>query len=488
MTTIRFKFFLVILLALFFIQASVPPRLQTEIDKLNADTVLLHGEWGFCVMTADSGKIIASNNPQLSLMPASTLKLLTTGAALGLLGPDFKYETKIEYDGTYDSLNGIIHGNVYITGCGDPTFNSDRFKQPDTLSVFASLPFRLTRKGIKKIEGNIIGDASCFSDNPIPDDWTWSDIGQYYGAGVCGLAYADNSVSLYFDSSNGDSCTLTKTDPVPPNVVYRSKVIADGKKDEALVYGAPFGNIYYIYGNIPAQRKDYEVKAADPDPAYQCAVDFFNNVSAIGIKISGKATTVRKMQIAGEKYSNKRKKLTSVKSHPLSEIVHETNLHSDNIYAEQLLCTLGMLKGDSGTTEAGIRIVKNYWQSLGVNLDGLYLKDGCGLSRSDLVTTTIEASVLQKIYNQKWYSVFDASLPVAGQSGSMASLGKGTLAENNMHAKTGYINHARGYAGYVKTKSGKLLCFSLLANNYTCSPTEMKKRLEKVLVAMAELD
>ncbi len=246
----------VFFLALFFIQASVPPRLQTEIDKLNTDEVLQHGEWGFCVMTADSGKIIAANNPDLSLMPASTLKILTTGAAIGLLGENFTYETKIEYDGIYDSINGIIHGNIYIKGCGDPTFNSARFNRDDTISLFQSLPFRLTKKGIKKIDGNIIGDASCFSDNPIPDDWSWSDIGQYYGAGTCGLAYADNAVSLYFDSTHGDSCTLTKTNPVPVDVIYRTNVIADGKKDEAIVYGAPFGNIYYVNGNIPAQKKD----------------------------------------------------------------------------------------------------------------------------------------------------------------------------------------------------------------------------------------
>jgi D-alanyl-D-alanine carboxypeptidase/D-alanyl-D-alanine-endopeptidase (penicillin-binding protein 4) len=146
-----------------------------------------------------------------------------------------------------------------------------------------------------------------------------------------------------------------------------------------------------------------------------------------------------------------------------------------------------MLKGEGGTEEAGIEVVKNYWKSLGVNLDGLNMTDGCGLSRSNGITTLIQATVLQKISKQKWYPDFLKSLPVAGKSGSMTSLCKGTLAEDNLQAKTGYINRARGYAGYVKTKSGKLLCFSLLANNYTCTPTEMKKKLERILVAMAEI-
>lgn len=487
MRSIRNRIFVFLLAAAFCLSGISPVGLQNEIDRLNADTVLAHGDWGFCVMTVDSGKLIASHNMQQSLIPASTLKTLTTGAALGLLGPDYKYETKIEYDGVYDSLNGIIKGNVYIHGSGDPSFNSARFPTPgDTIPLFQSLPYRLSFKGIKKIEGNIIGDASCFSDNPIPDGWTWSDIGQYYGAGACGLTYRDNSVSLFFDSSK-DSCVLTKTDPVIRNIFYYSHVMADGKKDEALVYGGPFGSTYYVQGSIPPGKKDFEVKASHPDPAYQCAKDFYELCGKI-ISISGRPTTVRKMQFTNEKVAVKRKTLSVVYSPPLSDIVKETNLHSDNLYAEQLLRTLGMLKGKGGTTEDGVEVVRNYWRSLGINIDGLYMTDGSGLSRSNGITTLIQASILQKAAQQKWFPDFLLSLPVAGRSGSMSSLCKGTLAENNLQAKTGYINRARGYAGYVKTKSGKLLCFSVLANNYTCSATEMKKRLERILVAMGNLE
>lgn len=487
MSSIRARFFFFVLLAGFFLSGISPVGIQKEIDKLNADTVLAHGDWGFCVMTADSGKLVVTHNMQKTLIPASTLKTLTTGAALALLGPDFKYETKIEYDGVYDSINGIIKGNVYIHGAGDPSFNSAVFNKGDTISLAQSLPLRLSLKGIKKIEGNIIGDASCFSDNPVPDGWTWSDIGQYYGTGTSGLAYSDNSVSLYFDSTHGDSCTLAKTSPVLENVIYRSDVTADGKKDEALVYGAPYGDLFYIHGSIPAGRKNFEVKAAHPDPAYQCAKEFYEGLKRT-ISVSGKPTTVRRMKIANEKIETKRKTLSIVYSPPLKALVEETNLHSNNLYAEQLLLTLGMLKGKGGTTEDGIEVVKNYWKSLGINIDGLYMTDGSGLSRSNGITTLIQTLILQKASKQKWYPHFIKSLPIAGRSGSMSSLCKGTLAENNLQAKTGYINRARGYAGYVKTKSGKLLCFSLLANNYTCTATEMKKRLERILVAMGNLD
>ncbi len=489
MRSIRARIFLFCVpLTVFFISGISPTNLEKEIAVLNADTVLAHGNWGFLVMTADSGKWIASHNMQQTLIPASTLKILTTGAALGLLGPDFKYETRIEYDGTYNSVSGSITGNVYLKGSGDPTLNSELFPNSgDSISLFQSLPFRLTAMGIRKIDGNIIGDASCFDENPIPDGWTWSDIGQYYGAGTCGLAYSDNSISLFFDSSKGDSCILTSTKPVLDNVNYRSDVTTKGKKDEALVYGAPFGNIFYVHGTIPAGKKEFEVRASNPDPAYQCAKDFYE-LCLPKISISGKPTTVRRMKVANENIITKRKTLSIIYSLPLSQIVEQTNIHSDNTYAEQLLKTLGMLKGKGGTTEDGIEVVKNYWKSLGVNLDGLNMTDGSGLSRSNGITTLIQCSILQKIALQKWYPSFLNSLPVAGKSGSMTNLCKGTFAEGNMHAKTGYINRARGYAGFVKSKSGKLLCFSLLANNYSCTPAEMKKRLEKILIAIGNLE
>lgn len=465
--------------------ANVPSKLQIEINQLNADDALVHGSWGLCVMDLDSGNLIASNFPDKSMMPASTMKILTTGAAMGLLGKDYRYTTFIEYDGVYDSINGIIHGNLFIRGTGDPSLCSSHFPI-DSVNGFAGLPKRLKKMGIKIIEGNIYGDQTFFSDNPLPDGWTWGDLGQYYGAGTSGLDYRDNKVTLYFNSMKGDSGRLEKVSPQPKGVRFTSYVTADGKKDEAYVYGAPGADAFMIYGSIPPGKKNYEVDASNPDPAMTCAEDVFNGLLKQGVIVGGTARRwTRNDQRNAKPFI--RKPLTQYVSLPLSDIIEVTNKHSDNVYAEQLLRTLGALKGEDGTTEAGTVVVRDYWKSQGVDVDGMYLVDGSGLSRADLVTTRQQCTILYKISKMPWYTEFNSSLPVAGKEGSMSSLCKGTCAENNMRAKTGYINHARGYAGYVKTQSGKMVCFSLLANNYTCSPTDMKKKLEKILVAIAEM-
>lgn len=480
------KLLLGCVIAAAFFQATAPARLQTEIDRLNADDDLKHGVWSLCVLAIDSGNMLAANNPDISVMPASTQKTITTGAALGLLGPDFRYETKIEYDGTFDASTGTIKGNLYIRGCGDPTLGSNYFRK-DSVSSFDSIPYWLKQKGVKYITGNVIGDETCFEWNPVPDGWQWGDLGQYYGASTSGLAYRDNRVTLFFNSTKPDSVTLDRVVPYPAGMTYQSAVKADGKKDEAIVYSMPFGNFCRIEGSIPPQKKDYEVEASNPDPAFQCASDCWNALVKNNIGVGKDAVTLRKLQQTAKWKPSKTTALFSIFSPKLSDIVKQTNIHSDNTYAEQLLRTLGLLKGKSGSTDDGIEVVTNYWKSQGVNLDGLHMTDGSGLSRSNLVTTFIEASILQKITKMPWRDAFEKSLPVAGKNGSMASLCKGTAAENNLHAKTGYINRVRSYAGYVKTKSGKQLCFSLIANNYTCGPGEMKKKLEKIMIALAEL-
>jgi D-alanyl-D-alanine carboxypeptidase/D-alanyl-D-alanine-endopeptidase (penicillin-binding protein 4) len=131
-------------------------------------------------------------------------------------------------------------------------------------------------------------------------------------------------------------------------------------------------------------------------------------------------------------------------------------------------------------------LVTAYWKDRGVDVSGFSMADGCGLSRANIITTKTETQILCKMIKDKNFDVFYKSLPIAGKSGSLGSLCEGTFAENNLRAKSGYIHMVRSYAGYVKNRKGDLLCFSVIANNYECSATEMKKKLERLLIAIAE--
>jgi len=474
----------------FFICAQAPSQLTTEIEKLKSDKALQHATWSVCVMSVNKDVILAEYNSQTSLVPASTLKLMTTGAALSMLGSDFTFKTKIQYDGTFDSVSGVLRGNLYITGGGDPTIDSKYFKDKnDTTSATDKWALLLKKKGLKIVEGAVIADATIFEDNIIPPQWIWADMGNYFGAGACGLSYHDNSYSVFFNSGNaGSNTTIGKTEPVIEGLQLINKVTAAGKIDSAFIYGSLYTYYRTIEGTIPANKTNYIVEGSIPDPALFCAQAFEKSLKGIGVKIQQKATTVRCLKEEGKYVLLAKDTLHTHYSPTLEKIVYWTNTKSINLYAEHLLKYIAYAKTGYGKEEKGIEAVVEFWKDRGVDVGGLIMNDGCGLSRANVITTKTQVQALRKMYLDKNSKAFFNSLPVAGKGGSLGNLCEGTIAENNLCAKSGYITGARGYAGYVKNKKGEMLCFSVLANNYECTPTEMKKKLEKILVAIAELE
>lgn len=481
-------------LILLFIATIIPLFIYTQtsvdavLDTYKKDKDLQHASYSFCIIEASTGKTIKEYNSELALIPASTMKIMTTSAVLGILGKNFAYKTNFYTFQKTDSITGLNTTNLLIKGSGDPSFNSSYFYASDSV-FFNPILQKLKSKGIKKINGSIIADASYF-DNTIPGSWIWGDIGNYFGAGANGLSYHDNKFLLFYNSGAVNS--IANLESVSPSyfskkMTIQSTVISKGTEDDAFVFGDPNGYSRKVTGTIPPNKKHYEVEAEMPEPAL-----YFINELQTELKKNNLVTNDAKliMNETTDKYDIKSVQLIYTHLSPsLEKIVYYTNTKSNNHYAESLLKTIGAFKsGKQGATENGIDAVKNYWESKGVDVSGLHMADGSGLSRANTITTKIQATVLSKIYRDTvMYNSFNICLPVAGKNGSMTNLCKGSFAENNMRAKTGYINRARGYCGYVKTKAGKELAFSVLFNNYDCTPKEMKLKIEKFLVALVEL-
>jgi D-alanyl-D-alanine carboxypeptidase/D-alanyl-D-alanine-endopeptidase (penicillin-binding protein 4) len=216
-----------------------------------------------------------------------------------------------------------------------------------------------------------------------------------------------------------------------------------------------------------------------PDPALLCAEHLYLALSKLGIKCD-KKKVISRYEVAST--PEKLTELTRSISPPLPNLIYHTNQTSSNLYCESLLFTLGDFD-----YKKGMQKLRAYWQSQGIDSTTYQLEDASGLSRGNTVSAQILTQALLKIYQSKSYESFNQSLPVAGKDGSMASMGKKTFIENNLRAKTGYVRRARSYAGYVKTRSGKTLAFSILVNHYDCSAKEARKRMEKFLVGLAEL-
>ncbi|HRF99793.1 MAG TPA: D-alanyl-D-alanine carboxypeptidase/D-alanyl-D-alanine-endopeptidase [Bacteroidia bacterium] len=476
----------IFLLVQYFVNAQI--GIDAVLDSYKKDKDLQHATYSFCVLDATSGKTIKEYNSELALIPASTMKIVTTSAALGILGKDYTYKTNFYTFTKTDSATGQNLNHLLVKGSGDPSFNSSYFYNNDS-SFLNPIIQKLKTKGIKKINGSLIADGSYF-DNAIPSTWIWGDIGNYFGAGANGLSYHDNKFSIFYNS--GGPNTIAEIESIAPEyfskkISVQSNVISQGTEDDAFVFGDPNGYSRTVRGTIPPNKKHYEVEAEMPEPAL-----YFINQLQSELQKNNLSNSDTKLILSesSNSYNIKPEQLVYTHTSPkLEKIVYYTNIKSNNHYAESLLNTIGAVKsGKKGTTSNGINAVENYWKDRGIDISGLHMVDGSGLSRANTITTKTQATILSKIYRDSlMYPAFNASLPIAGKNGSMVSLCKGTFAEGNMRAKTGYINRARGYCGYVKTKSGKELAFSVLFNNYDCSPKEMKLKIEKLLIAMVDL-
>lgn len=445
------------------------------------DPLFKNASYGVSVLNAKTSEILYEYNSRQSLVPASTLKLVTTAAAIQLLGPGYKFETKLCYSGIFDKSSGVLQGDLIILGGGDPSLQSENFLK-EGVSVTDNWAKALKELGLKEITGKIIGDAGYFSRS-IPNNWIWEDICNYYGAAPCALSYRDNKFTVFYESKEeGSLANIKSFSPQYLSSTYNitSSVIAKGTGDEAYGYGDPFSFSREIKGAVPANRNNYEVELTLPDPALLCAEDLYLSLKKIGIQCKeGSACS----DYSGKNSGNAKQVLYTHSSPSLEKIVYFTNQRSNNLYCESLLRAIG-----KGKAEKGLSLVKKHWTDRGLDTTELYMEDASGLSRINTVSTHFESQLLSKVFRDSLvYRIINNSLPVSGKQGSMSSIGKGSFIENNLRAKTGYITRVRAYSGFVKSKSGKDLAFSVIINNYNGSAREAKLRLEKFLIALGEL-
>ncbi len=453
-------------------------QMNKVLEDWKKDMDLASAGLGFCVLDAKTKAVVLEQNSQLALVPASTLKVLTTYAALSKLGQHYRFETRLFYTGTLDAATGVLDGDLLILGGGDPSLQSEVYNKDNTLVTdkWAKL---IKEKGIKEIKGKVIGDASYFDRN-VPGEWIWADISNYYGATPNGLSFMDNKFKIVFQTGVKDSeAKLISYSPKysSKNIELSSNVLADGTSDQAIVYGDPQAFSKQVSGTLPPNKKHYEIEAALPDPALLCAESLCKSLASLGVKCKVEQAVSRYTYVeTGEN----RQFLFSHFSPDLDNLVIQTNLKSNNLFCESLLRALG--KGDA---KKGLEAVTEYWSQRGLDLSSLNMKDGSGLARANTCSSALLANALVKIHNDtENYKLFLSSFPIAGKSGSMSNIGKGKWIENNLRAKTGYMERVRAYTGYVKTKSGKDLCFAILVNNYTCSPSAMKEKIERFFLAL----
>lgn len=461
---------------------------QPALQQFINNPALKHASVGVSVKDLSTGKTIVSYNEDKSLTTASIMKLVTTATALELLGPDFRYETTLALDAQDVS-------KLLVIGSGDPTLGTSVFEEnPYSFLDDWSQKLQTPLSGKNNLELYVVDNL--FGYNGVSDEWTWIDMGNYYAAGAYGVSVFDNTYRLFFDTTNRDnSPTILRTEPEVKGLSFTNylKLNTTGR-DNGYIYGVPFSYERILRGNIPAGKTDFSIKGDIPDPGLMLGEMLAAQLNKNGIRVA-EVETAQQDYISNVNSVSKSKGkgyrvgqvLHVHQSCPLSDILREVNVQSNNHYAEHLIRTIGRNQNPdiySDALDEGVKYINKHWTEQNVSTSSLFLHDGCGLAPQDAASPALFSDLLLYMYNQSSYSKeFYASLPTAGRDGTLKGFMKNTKYEGKIHAKSGSIGGVQCFAGYL-IDGNKRYAFTIMVNKFTGSRSDVRKGIETFISSL----
>jgi serine-type D-Ala-D-Ala carboxypeptidase/endopeptidase (penicillin-binding protein 4) len=448
------------------------------------------GEWGLAILDAETGDTLYQQNADRYFVPASNMKLFTTALALAKLGPEYRFHTTLETNGTIS--NGILTGSLTLVGRGDPNLSNRKF--PYELKeefdgppekVLAELGDGLAAKGVKEIAGDVVGDDSYFPRERYPSGWEIDDMVWEYGAAISSIVVDDNTVTLTLTPGEQPGSPVQATEsPATADFLIENDVItsaADVKSDLTLTR-EPGSSLAVVKGTMPAKSAPRKLVLAVEEPAQHAATVLKRLLEARGIRVDGVARARHEMAKTQEDPTV----LAEHVSVPLGDAIKLINKISQNLHTEMLLRTVARQGGMWATPDDLIKVPQDFYASVGVSPDDVIQTDASGLSRHDLVTPRAIVTLLSFAQKQPWFETYYNSLPVAGVDGTLEDRMKNTPAAGRIHAKTGSVEHVRTLSGFAETPGGRPLIFSFLSNNQGGKNHEALDALTGLCVAMLE--
>ena len=443
---------------------NISQKLEIAINKLQADSQFKHGTISLFVVESKTGKIIFDRNSQTGLAPASCQKVITAATAFELLGKNYTYKTKLGYDGKIN--DEILNGNIYITGSGDPTLGSWRYSSAKENNIVANFKKAIKEKGIQKLSGIVYGDDRLWGTQTTPDGWIWQDIGNYYGAGASALNWRENQYDLILRSGKniGDSVKIVSTKPKFLPFVHLINEVTSAEKgsgDNTYIYLPANAEIGFVRGTIPLCEDSFVVSGSMPDGAKILAATLYHDLAPDKIYPDNNITYLK----GKSKWGKPDSIFYTYTSLPLDSIMYWFLKKSVNLYGESLIKTIAYEKTKIGSSDAGVKVVRDFWSKKGIERSSLKIIDGSGLSPANRVTTNALVTVMQYAKDQSWFSSFFFDLPEI----------------NSIKMKDGYINGVRSYTGYIKSTDGTEYTFSFIINNFEGSALPVREKMWKVL-------
>lgn len=442
-------------------------RLDAAIKKLQADEQFKHAIISMYVIDSKTGKPVFSHNSQLGLAPASCQKVVTSVAALELLGKDYRYKTEFGYDGIIEDT--VLKGNILIKASGDPTLGSWRWNSTSEETIQQKITAVLKAKSVKVIGGDLVVDESKWETQATPRGWTWDDMGNYYGAGARALNWRENQYDMILKpgKKEGDSVAVVET--VPELMVMQTvNELTTGKAgsgDNSIIYLPENGIVAYLRGTVPAGRETFTISGSIPKPlqvAKYRLLNYLYNNGIVPLNWMNPGSSLFDKKQPAPVFSNL---MLTHYSPPLDSINYWFLQKSVNLFGEAFVKTIAYQKTGFGATDTGINIIKNFWQERGIEKSALNIIDGSGLSPANRVTADALVTVMQYAKKQAWYLSFYNALPE----------------QNGIKMKSGYIGGVRSYTGYVRSKKGAEYTFSFIINSFDGSAGTVREKMWKLL-------
>ncbi len=417
--------------------------LTADLDAILADPGLKGADVGITVRDADTGEVVYTRSGSKRSQVASNLKVLTTTAALDLLGPDFRWKTELRSAGTRSG--GTLSGDLVLRGTGDPTMSAARYQ---------ALADALKNSGVTQVTGSLVLDDSAFDAQPYGSGWAWDDEPYSYSAETSALTLSPDArfsagtvvVRVKPGAATGAPVQVSVE---PANDVVQIQSTATTNGDAGITVEREHGtNVIKVSGSTWVETT---ALSTVKDPTALVSSVFRKALERNGIQVMGGVKRAKAAQGAAV--------LASDESMTLAQLANPLMKNSNNMLAEVLVKSAG------GSFTNGVNQLSRKWAGLGIDPNWVEVFDGSGMSRLNQMSPDDLTSILIKAKTKPWFGTWQATLPVAGRDGTLASRMKGTRAEGNVRAKTGSLSGVSALSGYVTTQNGRQLVFSIVQNN-----------------------
>jgi D-alanyl-D-alanine carboxypeptidase/D-alanyl-D-alanine-endopeptidase (penicillin-binding protein 4) len=443
-------------------------RLRARLDDLLARPPFRRAHVGLIVHVAETGETLYELVSDKRFTPGSTVKLATASVALEVLGAAYRWQTRVVAAGPV--VEGRLEGDVWIVGSGDPNLSREEIRGIIGL---------LRAGGIREIEGDVVADDRAFEQAPWGRGWMWDDLHVSFSGGVSGFQLSPNDVlaRLIAGSRVGE--------PPGPRLPILSDVRTgpSGSEVELQVLPLPGGDVgeQRIVGQLPRGRS-FQLSLAPAHPTLYALAYVGSVLADSGIAVGGRLRRAER----DERVPPASAALGVMTSDSLGLVLQEFRKPSDNQIGESILRTIGREAADEGSAEAGLEVVERVLHRWGVDREATELADGSGLSRYNQVAPSALNRLLIVLWHHPARETLIEALPIAGVDGTLEWRMRGTAAENNARAKTGSLEAVRALSGYVRSRDGQTLIFTLLVNGFD-GPGSAARAVEDLIVEQLAL-